>query len=395
MFSKAAIMDDRKIMAANRRMIGHASGTRRPAKPPERTGDLPPMATVSMQSAPALQRIGWRGELPPTSDQLRLARVSAQHRAGYEVDDGERTFNAQPAPKFLKRNMDPGERPAVGDFVLIETGSPPHITEVLPRRSVLTRGAAGERYARQIIAANVDIVLVLTGLGGDFNPARIERYLALVEASGAHAAVILTKRDQMEPADTEQAIATLRSRLPADTPIHAVNGKDADSVAALGDLLAPGVTAALVGSSGAGKSTLTNTLLGEERMTTAATRERDDRGRHTTTHRSLLRLAGGACLIDTPGMRELKLTGDEDLELFADIDDLTGECRFTDCSHGNEPGCAVREALANGELDPERWRHYCKLHDQREDQAARFEDRLRGSHEPIRPHRRRDWQERE
>jgi ribosome biogenesis GTPase len=266
---------------------------------------------------------------------------------------------------------------------------------VRPRGWVLTGGAAGERYARQIIATNIDIVLVLTGLGGDFNPARIERYLALIEASGAHAAVVLTKRDQVEDADTEQAVAALRSRLPAGTPIHAINGKDPESVAALGDLLAPGVTAALVGSSGAGKSTLTNTLLGEERMATAATRARDDRGRHTTTHRSLLRLAGGACLIDTPGMRELKLTGDEDLELFADIDDLTGQCRFADCSHGNEPGCAIRDALENGELDPERWRHYCKLHDQREDQAARFEDRLRGSHEPIRPHRRRDWQERE
>jgi ribosome biogenesis GTPase len=353
------------------------------------------MATVSMQSASALQRIGWRGELPQAAEQFCLARVSAQHRAGYEVDDGEHTFNAQPAPKFLKRGIEPTDRPAVGDFVLVEPGTPPHITNVLPRRSVLTRGAAGERYARQIIAANIDIVLVLTGLGGDFNPARIERYLALVEASGAHAAVVLTKRDQVEDVDTEQAVAALRNRLPAGTPIHAINGKDPESVAALDDLLAPGVTAALVGSSGAGKSTLTNTLLGEERMSTAATRIRDDRGRHTTTHRSLLRLASGACLIDTPGMRELKLTGDEDLELFADIDDLTGQCRFADCSHGNEPGCAIREALENGELDPERWRHYCKLHDQRDDQAARFEDRLRGSHEPIRPHRRRDWLERE
>lgn len=348
-----------------------------------------------MQSAPALQRIGWRGELPPTADLFRVARVSAQHRAGYEVDDGECTFNAQPAPKFLKRNLDPTERPAVGDFVLVETGAPPHITEVLPRRSVLTRAAAGERYARQIIATNIDLVLVLTGLDGDFNPARIERYLALVEPSGANAAVVLTKRDQMEPTDIEEAVSSLRGRLPPETPIHAINGKDAESVAVLAGLLAPGVTAALVGSSGAGKSTLTNTLLGVERMSTAATRAGDDRGRHTTSHRSLLRLAGGACLIDTPGMRELKLTGDEDLELFADIDELAAACRFADCSHANEPGCAVREAIESGELDPERWRHYRKLQDQRDDQAARFEERLRGSHEPIRPHRRRDWQERE
>jgi ribosome biogenesis GTPase len=353
------------------------------------------MATVSKQPAPALQRIGWQGDLPAISGQGRLARVSAQHRAGYELDDGVQTFNAQPAPKFLKRGIDPADRPAVGEFVLVEPGTPPHISEVLPRRSVLMRAAAGERYARQIIATNVDIVLVLTGLDGDFNPARIERYLALVEGSGARVAVVLTKRDLVDAAEADAAVATLRERLPAGTPIHAINGKDAASVAALDELLDAGVSVALVGSSGAGKSTLTNTLLGEERMTTAATRARDDRGRHTTTHRALLRLPGGACLIDTPGMRELKLTGDEDLELFADIDDLTTQCRFADCSHGNEPGCAVREALDNGELDPQRWRHYRKLHDEREDQVARFEDRLRGSHEPIRTHRRRDWQERE
>ncbi|MGH8234881.1 MAG: ribosome small subunit-dependent GTPase A, partial [Rhodanobacteraceae bacterium] len=134
------------------------------------------MAPVSTQSASALQRIGWRDDVPTTSSSLRLARVSAQHRAGYELHDGERIFNAQPAPKFLKRDLDPADRPAVGDFVLVETGTPSHIVEVLPRRSVLARAAAGERYARQIIATNIDIVFVLTGLDGDFNPARIERY---------------------------------------------------------------------------------------------------------------------------------------------------------------------------------------------------------------------------
>jgi ribosome biogenesis GTPase len=353
------------------------------------------MATASQQSASALQRIGWQGDLPAISGHACIARVSAQHRAGYELDDGDHTFNAQPAPKFLKRNLGPEERPAVGDFVLVEPGTPPHITEVLARRSALTRAAAGERYARQVIATNVDVVLVLTGLDGDFNPARIERYLALIEGSGARAAVVLTKRDQREPAEVDEAVEALRKRLPPGTPIHPVNGKDAESVAVLDGLLAPRTTAALVGSSGSGKSTLTNSLLGEARVATAPTRASDSHGRHTTTHRALLRLPGGACLIDTPGMRELKLTGDEDLELFADIDELTEQCRFADCSHGNEPGCAVREALENGELDPARWRHYRKLHDEREDQAARFEDRLRGTHEPIRTHRRRDWQERE
>jgi ribosome biogenesis GTPase len=342
-----------------------------------------------------MQRIGWQGKLPALSAGQSLARVSAQHRAGYEVHDGEHAFNAQPAPRFLKRNLDPAERPAVGDFVIVEAGTPPHIVEVLPRRGTLERAAAGERYARQIIATNLDLVLVLTGLDGDFNAARIERYLALIEGSGARAVVVLTKRDKVDDAEADAALAALRERLPADTPVLAINGKDAASVAALAPHLAPGVTAALVGSSGAGKSTLTNTLLGEDRMATAATRTGDDHGRHTTTHRALLALPCGACLIDTPGMRELKLTGDEELGLFDDIDALTEQCRFADCSHGNEPGCAVREALDAGELDHERWRHYQKLRDQREEQAVRFADRLRGSHEPIRPQRRRDWQERE
>jgi ribosome biogenesis GTPase / thiamine phosphate phosphatase len=353
------------------------------------------MATVSTQSAMALQHIGWRGEMPSLADGRSVARVTAQHRAGYEVHDGTHVFNAQPAPAFLKRGIDPAERPAVGDFVIVEPGSPPHIAEVLPRRGVLARAAAGERYTRQMIATNIDVVFVLTGLDGDFNPARIERYLALTEGSGAHAVVLLTKSDKVDPPDIEDALRDLAERLPDGTPLHAINGKDKASSAVLQTYLEPGITAALVGSSGAGKSTLTNTLLGEARMETAATRAADDRGRHTTTHRALLPLPCGACLIDTPGMRELKLTGDEDLELFSDIDALAEQCRFADCGHSNEPGCAIRAALDDGELDHERWRHYLKLHDQREEQAARLEDRLRGNREPARTHRRRDWRERE
>ncbi|HEX5960109.1 MAG TPA: ribosome small subunit-dependent GTPase A [Rhodanobacteraceae bacterium] len=353
------------------------------------------MKSVPSQSASTMQRIGWQGRPPQLPEGQTLARVSAQHRAGYEVHDGEHAFNAQPAPKFLKRNIDPAERPAVGDFVVVEGGAPPHIVDVLPRRGMLVRAAAGERYARQIIATNIDVVFVLTGLDGDFNLARIERYLALVEGSGAHPVVLLTKCDAVAAEAVATAVQALRERLPARTPALAINGKDPASPTLLAQYLAPGATAALVGSSGAGKSTLTNTLLGEDRMATAATRPGDDHGRHTTTHRALLPLPGGACLIDTPGMRELKLTGDEDLELFADIDALTEQCRFADCSHATEPGCAVRAALEQGELDQDRWRHYQKLRGQREEQAARFEDHLRGTRQPIRPHRHRDWQERE
>ncbi|MGN6313782.1 MAG: ribosome small subunit-dependent GTPase A [Rhodanobacteraceae bacterium] len=326
---------------------------------------------------PDPSRIGWRDPPPLLSEGHMLARVSAQHRAGYELHDGAREYNAQPAPNFLRRGLDPEQRPAVGDFVIVAPGSPPHILEILPRRGALTRAAAGERYARQIIAANIDAVLVLMGLDEDFNPARAERYLALIEGSQAQPVIVLTKGDKVESARVREALAELAARLPEATPLHAINGKDAASVAVLDRYLQPGITAVLVGSSGAGKSTLTNTLLGQARMATAATRASDGRGRHTTTHRALLMLPSGACLIDTPGMRELKLTGEENLEVFSDIDELAARCRFADCAHGNEPGCAVRAALQSGDLDADRYRHYLKLRDEQESQAAHIEERMR------------------
>ena len=311
--------------------------------------------------------------MTPPAPGLSLARVAAQHRAGYVLHDGCQPFNAQPAPEFRRRGLDPVLRPAVGDFVWVAAGTPPHIRAIVTRRSLLTRAAAGERYQRQVIAANVDVVLVLMGLDGDFNPRRIQRYLALIDGSGATPVVLLTKADRHPAA---AALAQLGAAMPTGTAVLALNAKDPAINTMLAPWLTAGATAALVGSSGAGKSTLTNTLLGEQRQATAAIRANDSRGRHTTTHRALLTLPGGACLIDTPGMRELKLTGEENLDLYADIETLAGNCRFADCSHGNEPGCAIRAAQASGELDSERWRSYLKLHDEREQQAAALEQRL-------------------
>ena len=342
-----------------------------------------------------LRRIGWRGDALPAAG-VRLARVVAQHRAGYELHDGASLFGAQPDGRFLKRGIDPAERPVVGDFVEVEPGRPPHIVKVLARRTALSRAAAGERYERQLIATNIDYVLVLTGLDGDFKPARIERYLSLTEGSGAQPVVLLSKLDVH--ADAAAQVDALRARLPAGTPIHALNGKDPASVALLAAYLQPGDSAVLVGSSGAGKSTLTNTLLGTARMATAEVRSHDSRGRHTTTYRALLQLPSGGCLIDTPGMRELKLTGEENLDLFADIEALAEQCRFADCGHGSEPGCAVQAALASGELAPGRWRSFLKLHDEREEQAATLEARLRrqrGGRPIERPHGHRGQRERD
>lgn len=298
----------------------------------------------------------------------RAARVVAQHRTGYEVAraPGEGVAVESPpewqrATGYRKGLVAPEERAAVGDWVLVAGGK---IVALLPRHSAIKRAAAGEHYKQQLIAANVDTVFVVCGLDADFNPRRIERYLLLVLGSGAQAVVVLTKADKAQdavPGAVAAAMAEVKA-VAGDAPVLALNAKDRDSAEALAQWLQPGSTAVLVGSSGAGKSTLTNTLLGVEKMKTGEVRESDDRGRHTTTHRALIALPSGACLIDTPGMRELKPTGEETVaDSFADIEALAAACRFRDCRHDREPGCAVRAALEAGTLDPERLANYRKL----------------------------------
>lgn len=333
--------------------------------------------------------VGWSDaiNLPDDAADYLPARVIIQHRNGYVVHDGENEFTVQPAPRFLKRSLDPTERPAVGDFVLLKPGKPPLIEVLLPRHATLSRAAAGERYQRQLIATNVDSVLVLMGLDGDFNPRRLERYLALIQASGAQCVVVLTKADSHE--DIDAVMTDVADVLPPDIIVHPVNAKDAQSVAVLHRYLGPGRTAVVVGSSGVGKSTLTNTLLGVQRMATNSVRQNDSRGRHTTTFRALIALPQGGCLIDTPGMRELKLTGEEDLQAgqFADIDSLAMQCRFGDCAHQSEPGCAVRAALQSGELDEERFASYQKLRDELQTQASNLEAQLKRKSEAKTPNK--------
>ena len=337
-----------------------------------------------------LQAIGWRtpadpqwAELLVAHPQARPARVIEQHRSGYVVAEGPGEGHAaespqdwQRAPNYRKGGLASEDRAAVGDWVLIEgDGARSRIVALLPRHSAIKRAAAGEHYKQQVIAANVDTVFVVCGLDADFNPRRIERYLLLVQGSGSHPVVVLTKLDKAE--DASAALAALVDIAAQSVPVRAVNAKDADSVAALAPWLEPGTTAVLVGSSGAGKSTLTNTLLGSDRMKTAAVRDSDARGRHTTTHRALIPLPSGACLIDTPGMRELKPTGEEDVaENFSDIEALSAQCRFRDCRHEREPGCAVRGAIEQGTLDPARYAHYLKLRDEVAGAASKLATRL-------------------
>jgi len=316
----------------------------------------------------ALRAIGWRDEdsagspLAP-SDTARLARVVAQHRTGYEVHDGTALLEADILSSLRKPRVAAEQRPAVGDWVWISPADDGNlmIRAVLPRRSMLRRGAAGEKHRAQIIATNIDWVLIVCGLDGDFNPRRIERYLAIVQESGAHALVLLTKSDQC--ADPETARAEIVHVAGTGIPVIAINAKSPQTIDVLAPYLGLGNTLVLVGSSGAGKSTLTNTLLGTEKMRTNEVREHDSRGRHTTTHRALIPLPTGGCLIDTPGMREIKLLGEEALDVgsFADIELLTHDCRFSDCGHQSEPGCAINAALTAGTLDADRYHHYLKL----------------------------------
>lgn len=313
--------------------------------------------------SPALRDIGWKPQPLPDSlpEGARVVRVVAQHRAGYEVHDGVEQFPAQPAARFLRAGVSSAQRPAVGDFVVITSQQPVQIEHILPRRTELVRAAAGERHQRQMLATNIDTALIVMGLDGDFNIARAERYLMLIADSGAAAVIVLTKTDLVE--DPEPQLQALRQRVPDHVPVMAVNATAVEDLAPLAAMLLPGDSAVLVGSSGAGKSTVTNTLLGTQLHQTGAVRVRDSRGRHTTRHREMVRLPGGACLIDSPGMRELKLTGDEQLppDQFADIVALAARCRFQDCAHLREPDCAVQEALASGALAPARWANYLKL----------------------------------
>jgi ribosome biogenesis GTPase len=277
-----------------------------------------------------------------------------------------------------------GGYPVVGDWLAIsrvEGDGDALIQALMPRKSTFSRLAAGG-VGVQIVAANVDIAFLVAGLNNDLNPRRLERYLVAARDSGATPIIVLTKMDLSSDVDRErQAVIDIA----AGAPVVALSAITGEGLDALDRWLQPGVTAALLGSSGAGKSTLLNALAGEELMSTGAVREDDERGRHTTTHRELFRLPGGALLIDTPGMRELGLVADETAldESFADIIALFPVCKFSDCTHAAEPGCAILAALADKSLSAERWQSYLKLQSElayiarRDDPAAEAANRAR------------------
>ena len=321
---------------------------------------------------------------------LKPARILAQHRHTYSlwIESGE--TSAEVAGALLFR-AEPGDLPTVGDWVAVRQYSPSDmaiITDVLPRKTKFSRKASGEAAEEQVIAANVDLLLIVCGLDQDYNLRRLERYLVAATQSGAAAVIVLNKADLCS--DLKTRVEEVSAIAP-NVPVIAISALNVAAGGVSGILLPwieSGQTAALVGSSGAGKSTIVNQLLGTAMQTTQPTRESDSRGRHTTTHRELFFLPNGGLILDNPGIRELQLWSHDFRQgspqsavdqAFPEIEEFARSCAFRDCTHNNEPDCAVQNARTSGQIDDARWRSYLKLRRELRHAAMQVDDNLRRS----------------
>jgi ribosome biogenesis GTPase len=332
-----------------------------------------------------LAHLGWTPAFedefaPYAADGLEPARVAVEHRGAYLLytSSGDRPAELSGRLRHAVDLRD--ELPAVGDWVAVadpEGADRALVQAVLPRRTKFSRMAANDhgQTIEQVVAANVDVVFLVAGLDGDLNVRRLERYLTLGWESGAEPVVVLTKADLCE--DVDAAVVEVEP-VTVGVPVHAVSNVTGEGVDELAGYFAGNHTVAALGSSGVGKSSLVNRIAGEELMATGDLRA-DGRGRHTTTNRQLLVLPQGGLFLDTPGMRELRLWESEDglAAAFDDVADAAARCRFADCAHETEPGCAVRAAIADGSLDPERLASWRKLEGELKHLALKQDSRLR------------------
>jgi ribosome biogenesis GTPase / thiamine phosphate phosphatase len=298
-------------------------------------------------------------------DDVTIARVISVNKNNYAVSNGKKDIVAELTGKFFFGTTSPLDYPAVGDWVtvrLLNDDSFAVIVDILPRRSVLQRKTAGNKIDYQLIAANIDRALIVQALDSNYNLRRLERYLVLINEGHIEPVVLLSKSDLASPEEIEQKKSDIRKIAPNIGVISFSNVNAAD-IEAIKEVLTPGGTFCLLGSSGVGKTTLVNNLMGEELFKTREIREKDERGRHTTTRRELIVLPNGAIIIDNPGMRELGVIAVESGldETFAEIAELSQRCRFRDCTHVVEKGCAVLNAIEEGVLSKERYNNYIKM----------------------------------
>jgi len=324
-----------------------------------------------------LEELGWDSSFAEHFHRLEEpglvpARVVSVQRNSCQVLIASGELIAQLSGRMRYRAVGGEEYPAVGDWVVVQPlpGELKAVIQaILPRKSKFSRQFSGGRKRiasgrteEQVVAANVDTVFLVSGLDGgrNLNLRRIERYLAIARASGAAPVIVLNKVDLCP--DITARISKVKT-VASGIPVHAVSATERTGIDALKEYLTKGSTAALLGSSGVGKSAIINALLGAEQQTIGEVRERDRRGRHTTTRRDLILLPGGGAVIDTPGMREIQVWGDEKNldDAFEDISKMAKDCRFSDCRHNTEPGCAVRAAMRRGELDVSHFKNYQKL----------------------------------
>jgi ribosome biogenesis GTPase len=346
----------------------------------------------------SFEELGWDASLARSFDEavarlhkrdLVPGRVVRQERKLLRVATPQGELDAKNAGRLV-RSASPEELPVIGDWIAVTPapgGGEGLIHALIPRRNVLLRKEAGSEHRAQAMAANVDLVLAVWGMDRPLNVRWLERAATLVSGSGAPMAVVLTKADLAADIDAEERAAKLAA---PEAEVVVVSAATGFGMEALEARLSQRRTHVVMGMSGSGKSTLINRLVGEERLATAEVREDDRKGRHTTTHRELLMLPGGALLVDSPGMRELGLwQADESVaETFTDIEEIGLACRFSDCRHGAEPGCAVRFAVERGEVDAGRLESFQRLHMEQEKRARPHERATGVTRQPGRTRRR-------